>query len=269
MPELPEVEACRINIKPYLINQVINYIIVRNINLRWPVSPEILQIKNQSILSIKRRAKYLLIQLKFGWIVMHFGMSGRLSLLSRYIPPQKHDHIDIVMKNQNILRYTDQRRFGACLWISDLSKNVLFKNLGLEPLTDTFNNVYLSSKICLKKNTIKQSIMDNKIVVGVGNIYANESLFAAGIIPSRISMNLSNKEVKFLVCNIKSVLLKAIKHGGTTLSNFLQSNGEPGYFTQQLKVYGRANEPCLICGTKIIKCKYASRSSYWCPECQL
>ncbi|MBK4775870.1 MAG: bifunctional DNA-formamidopyrimidine glycosylase/DNA-(apurinic or apyrimidinic site) lyase [Pantoea sp. Edef] len=267
MPELPEVESCRISIEPHLLNQKINYTIVRNVNLRRPVSKEIIDLKNQFILSIDRRAKYLLIRLTLGWIIIHFGMSGRLILLSEYIPPEKHDHIDIIMQN-NILRYTDQRRFGILLWVNDLSNNVLFNKLGLEPLSDEFNSEYLLKKLYLKK-IIKQSIMDNKIVVGIGNIYANEILFSSGILPLRRSQDLNDKEVKSLVSNIKLTLLKAIKHGGTTLRNFLQSNGKPGFFANQLKVYGKFNEPCLSCGTKIIKEKHASRSSYWCPTCQV
>ncbi|PPI87728.1 DNA-formamidopyrimidine glycosylase [Candidatus Pantoea edessiphila] len=268
MPELPEIEACRRNIEPYLINQVIDYAVVRNLSLRWPISKEILNIRNQFIFSIKRRAKYLLIQLQHGWIIIHFGMSGRLMLLNQYEYPQKHDHIDIFMKNKIILRYTDQRRFGACLWVDNLSTHFLFKHLGLEPLSEEFNSQYLVNKLNLKKTSIKQSIMNNKIVVGIGNIYANESLFATGILPSRCSMHLSRKEIQLLVKNIKLILLNAIEEGGTTLRNFLQSDGKPGGFANKLKVYGRAKKPCLECGALIIKEKYKGRSSYWCQECQ-
>ncbi|PPI86356.1 bifunctional DNA-formamidopyrimidine glycosylase/DNA-(apurinic or apyrimidinic site) lyase [Candidatus Pantoea edessiphila] len=269
MPELPEVESYLISIRPYLINQIITRIVVRNLYLRWPISEEILKLRNQLILNIKRRGKYLLIQLQSGWIIIHFGMSGRLSLHNKYICPQKHDHIDILMENDSILRYTDQRRFGALLWTNDLSNHTLLNDLGVEPLGNKFNNNYLLTKLHDIKASIKQSIMNNKIVVGIGNIYANEILFATGIIPMRPSFDLRKEEIEFLVKNIKLILFNAIKCGGTTLRDFVQINGEPGSFIKKLKVYGRINKPCLVCGTLIIKEKYRGRSTYWCPKCQL
>ncbi|PPI88379.1 DNA-formamidopyrimidine glycosylase [Candidatus Pantoea edessiphila] len=268
MPELPEVESYRISIEPYLLNQVITHIIVRNVNLRYPVSDKIIKIENQVILSIKRRAKYLILELNQGFIIIHFGMSGKLTLLNRYIFPKKHDHIDVFIKNGNILRYTDERRFGLFLWSDDLLKNRLFQHLGVEPLSDEFNTNYLIKKLSSRKTIIKQVVMNNKIVVGIGNIYANESLFAAGIIPMRPSISLNIQEIELLVNSIKMILLQSIEKGGTTFRNFLQSNGKPGCFTEKLKVYGRANKPCLICKRYIIKEMHIKRSSYWCPNCQ-
>ena len=235
MPELPEVETSRRGIEPHLVGATILHAVVRNGRLRWPVSEEIYRLSDQPVLSVQRRAKYLLLELPEGWIIIHLGMSGSLRILPEELPPEKHDHVDLVMNNGKVLRYTDPRRFGAWLWTKEL---------------------------------IKPWLMDNKLVVGVGNIYASESLFAAGIHPDRLASSLSLAECELLARVIKAVLLRSIEQGGTTLKDFLQSDGKPGYFAQELQVYGRKGEPCRVCGTPIVATKHAQRATFYCRQCQ-
>ncbi|RWR03187.1 formamidopyrimidine-DNA glycosylase [[Pantoea] beijingensis] len=268
MPELPEVETSRRGIEPHLLGETILHAVVRNARLRWPVSREIHTLSDQQVLSVQRRAKYLLLELPTGWIIIHLGMSGSLRVLPEDMPAAKHDHVDLVMSNGKVLRYTDPRRFGAWLWsINPAASNVL-AHLGPEPLSDTFTGEYLFAKSCTKRTAIKQWIMDNKLVVGVGNIYASESLFAAGILPDRPAMSLTFAEAELLVETIKAVLLRSIEQGGTTLRDFLQSDGKPGYFAQELQVYGRVGEPCRVCATLIESAKHGQRSTFFCRRCQ-
>ncbi len=268
MPELPEVETSRRGIEPYLVGQTILYTVVRNARLRWPVSDEIMTLSDQPVLSIQRRAKYLLIELMTGWIIVHLGMSGSLRILPEETEVEKHDHVDLVISNGKILRYTDPRRFGAWLWTKDLETSNVLAHLGPEPLSDEFTADYLFDKSRNKRTVIKQWLMDNKVVVGVGNIYASESLFTAGILPERSAGSLTDVEATHLVATIKSVLLHSIEQGGTTLRDFLQSDGKPGYFAQELQVYGRAGEPCRRCGHLIDIAKYGQRSTFFCRHCQ-
>lgn len=243
MPELPEVETSRRGIEPHLVGATILHAVVRNGRLRWPVSEEIYRLSDQPVLSVQRRAKYLLLELPEGWIIIHLGMSGSLRILPEELPPEKHDHVDLVMNNGKVLRYTDPRRFGAWLWTKELEGHNVLAHLGPEPLSDDFNGEYLHQKCAKKKTAIKPWLMDNKLVVGVGNIYASESLFAAGIHPDRLASSLSLAECELLARVIKAVLLRSIEQGGTTLKDFLQSDGKPGYFAQELQVYGRKGEP--------------------------
>lgn len=268
MPELPEVETSRRGIEPHLVGETILHAVVRNSRLRWPVSQEILSLSDQPVLSVQRRAKYLLLELPHGWIIIHLGMSGSLRVLPEELPAATHDHVDLVMSNGKVLRYTDPRRFGAWLWSSDLAGSNVLAHLGPEPLSDQFDGTYLFEKLRGKRTLIKQWLMDNKVVVGVGNIYASESLFTAGILPDRPAGSLSQPEAELLANTIKAVLLRSIEQGGTTLRDFLQSDGKPGYFAQQLQVYGRAGEPCRACGTPIVSGRHGQRSTYWCPNCQ-
>jgi len=268
MPELPEVETSRRGIEPHLVGAAILHAVVRNSRLRWPVSPEIHALSDQPVLSVQRRAKYLLLELPEGWIIIHLGMSGSLRVLPYDLPPEKHDHVDLVMSNGKVLRYTDPRRFGAWLWVKELEGASVLSHLGPEPLSDAFNAEYLLQKCAKKKTAIKPWLMDNKLVVGVGNIYASESLFMAGILPDRPAMSLSMEEAAVLVKTIKAVLLRSIEQGGTTLRDFLQTDGKPGYFAQELQVYGRAGQPCNACGTPIEISKHAQRSTFFCPRCQ-
>ena len=268
MPELPEVETSRRGIEPHLVGATILHAVVRNGRLRWPVSNEIHALSDQPVLSVQRRAKYLLLELPAGWIIIHLGMSGSLRVLAEEQPPAKHDHVDLVMSNGKVLRYTDPRRFGAWLWCSDLAASSVLSHLGPEPLSDAFTAAYLFEKSRGKRTPVKPWLMDNRLVVGVGNIYASESLFVAGILPDRQAGSLGEAECALLVSTIKAVLLRSIEQGGTTLRDFLQSDGKPGYFAQELQVYGRAGEPCRACGGPIVSAKHAQRSTFWCPQCQ-
>ena len=268
MPELPEVETSRRGIEPHLVGETILHAVVRNGRLRWPVSQEIQALSDRPVLSVQRRAKYLLLELPDGWIIIHLGMSGSLRVLPEEIPAAKHDHVDLVMSNGKVLRYTDPRRFGAWLWCADLQASNVLAHLGPEPLSDSFNGDYLFEKSRGKRTAIKPWLMDNKLVVGVGNIYASESLFAAGIHPDRLASSLSQQDYELLVRVIKAVLLRSIEQGGTTLKDFLQSDGKPGYFAQELQVYGREGQPCRICGTPIVAAKHAQRSTFYCRQCQ-
>ncbi|HHG8770935.1 TPA: bifunctional DNA-formamidopyrimidine glycosylase/DNA-(apurinic or apyrimidinic site) lyase [Raoultella planticola] len=268
MPELPEVETSRRGIEPHLVGATILHAVIRNGRLRWPVSEEIYRLSDVPVLSVQRRAKYLLLELPGGWIIIHLGMSGSLRILIDEIPAEKHDHVDLVMSNGNVLRYTDPRRFGAWLWTKELAGHPALAHLGPEPLSDEFNAEYLQHRCAKKKTAIKPWLMDNKLVVGVGNIYASESLFAAGIHPDRLASSLSPEECQRLVTVIKAVLLRSIEQGGTTLKDFLQSDGKPGYFAQELQVYGRKGEACRVCGTPIVASKHAQRATFYCRQCQ-
>ncbi|VFS28347.1 Formamidopyrimidine-DNA glycosylase [Yokenella regensburgei] len=213
MPELPEVETSRRGIEPHLVGATILHAIVRNGRLRWPVSDEIHRLSDKPVLSVQRRAKYLLLELPDGWIIIHLGMSGSLRILTAELPAEKHDHVDLVLSNGKVLRYTDPRRFGAWLWTPTLEGHAVLAHLGPEPLSEAFNTQYLQQKCAKKKTAIKPWLMDNKLVVGVGNIYASESLFAAGIHPDRLASSLSHDECELLVRVIKAVLLRSIEQG--------------------------------------------------------
>ena len=268
MPELPEVETSRRGIEPHLVGNTISYAIVRNDRLRWPVSEQIKRLSDEIVLSVQRRAKYLLIELKTGWIIVHLGMSGSVRILNEETPEEKHDHVDLIMKDGKVLRYTDPRRFGAWLWCDDLETSTVLAHLGPEPLSDKFNAQYLFDLALKRKIAIKPWLMDNKVVVGVGNIYANEALFAAKISPEKITNTLTLAEATELVYQIKKVLTRSIEQGGTTLKDFLQSDGKPGYFAQELFVYGKKGEPCSVCGTLIESIKQGQRSTFFCRTCQ-
>lgn len=270
MPELPEVEITRQGIAPHLLNQTIENIIVRQPNLRWPVPIDSLsQLVGQPIINISRRAKFLLLQTHSGTLLIHLGMSGSLRILPTSTPPQKHDHADILLNNGLCLRYRDPRRFGAILWSGDAIENHrLLAHLGPEPLTRTFHSRYLYQALQNKSQSLKQCLMDNKIVVGVGNIYANEALFLAKLSPFIEGRAIQLEDCEALTKAIKQTLKKAIRAGGTSLKDFTQADGSPGYFRHQLQMYGRENEPCLRCQTIIKKVAQANRATYYCPSCQ-
>lgn len=270
MPELPEIETIKQGLLPYLTNQVIDYLIVRHSTLRFPLSPTILaQSNNQRISTIIRRGKYLLFVLDKGYLLIHLGMSGHLKIVNPTDTPGKHDHIDLVLKNKLVLRYNDPRRFGAWLYFTeDFNTHSLFTALGPEPLTEQFNSTYLYKKTNNKSLAVKSFIMDNKIVVGVGNIYATESLFRAKIHPQSKTGLLTFEQVDELVQAIKEVLKQAIKAGGTTLQDFCDIEGKPGYFVNQLLMYGRYNKPCFTCKQLIQITTIGGRSSTFCPNCQ-
>lgn len=269
MPELPEVETTRQGVLPHILNQTISHIIVRCSKLRFPISDVIKQLTNQTILSVERRAKYLLLQVPQGWISIHLGMSGHLSVLLNKIPAAgKHDHIDLCLQNGTVLRYTDPRRFGSWTWSESLNENPLLMRLGPEPLSDAFNADYLYQLTQKRKIKVKPFIMNSNIVVGVGNIYASESLFVSRILPYRTVNTLTKKEVEKLVLSIKQVIDVAIKQGGTTLKDFIQPDGQIGYFAQDLQVYQRTQLPCLICTTPIQSLVIGKRNTFFCSQCQ-
>lgn len=269
MPELPEVETTRSGIEPHIINQKIKQVIVRERRLRWTIPDELdILASEQSIKKVQRRAKYLLLTLDSGTIIIHLGMSGSLRIIEDNAPVQKHDHVDILLENGVILRYHDPRRFGCILWTKEPATHELLKNLGPEPLTDAFNTDYLFDASRKRSIAVKLFIMDNKVVVGVGNIYANEALFAAGINPNKPANTISKARYEKLVQCIKEILSRAIQVGGTTLRDFVGGDGKPGYFQQTLNVYGRGSLPCKTCGKLLKETKLGQRATVWCSHCQ-
>ncbi len=270
MPELPEVETTKRGIEPHIKGRTIARIVVRNSRLRWPVPENLSEwAQDQKILSVQRRSKYLIIELERGVLLVHLGMSGSLRVLFDDPTPGKHDHIDVELDNGIRLRYNDPRRFGAWLYTEEpIEGHELIHHLGPEPLTEDFSVEYLYDISRKRKTKIKTLIMDAKIVVGVGNIYANEALFLSGIYPHKLSGKLTKAEAERLVEKIKYVLANAIKQGGTTLRDFVGGDGKPGYFAQSLNVYGRAGELCKTCGTLIKEMRTNNRSTCYCPSCQ-
>ncbi|AWB66919.1 DNA-formamidopyrimidine glycosylase [Saccharobesus litoralis] len=270
MPELPEVEVTRQGIEPHINQQTITKVIVRHRQMRWPIPEEVSLLQDQIILSVKRRGKYLLINTAIGTLILHLGMSGSLRILPVTAEIKKHDHFELQLSNGQCLRLNDPRRFGAVLWQNWQQTEPLSQlaSLGPEPLSDDFNAAYIKDKAKTKSIVIKNFIMDSKVVVGVGNIYANESLFLAGIHPKRPTNQVTEQEWQQLVSVIKQVLAAAIKQGGTTLKDFTNADGKPGYFVQSLNVYGRGGENCVTCGQVLNECKIGQRASVFCGFCQ-
>lgn len=269
MPELPEVEVCRLGITPHIINQRVSKVIVRNTKMRWPVTETIDEITNEVITRIERRAKYLLLHTSKGILVLHLGMSGTIRVIDKNLLPEKHDHFDLVMSTDKALRLNDPRRFGAILWVTDdIDQHPLLSKLGPEPLGDGFDQEHLFKKSRKKTVPIKTFLMNNHIVVGVGNIYANEALFKAGILPTAPAGTISKKRYEKLTLIIKDVLAAAIKQGGTTLKDFTQADGKPGYFAQSLQVYGRKGEKCFVCEEILTEIRQSGRATFFCSHCQ-
>lgn len=271
MPELPEVETTRRGIASFLQDATPEQALVRQHRLRWPVDETALQRWcGAPINTIQRRSKYLILSNRNGHLLIHLGMSGSLRVLPQDTPAQKHDHIDLLLDNDQLLRYTDPRRFGAWLvhFDADPLTHPLLARLGPEPLSEAFNGDFLHTACQKSRRAIKVLIMDSKVVVGVGNIYANEALFLAGIHPATPANTLTPAQTGTLADAIKQVLARAIEQGGTTLQDFTQPDGNPGYFAQQLNVYGRTGEPCPRCGTPIESMMLGQRSSFFCPRCQ-
>lgn len=270
MPELPEVETSRRGIEPHLKNRTITDITIRQHKLRWPIPKDLPSLaEGRKIREVCRRAKYIYLKLDNGNIIIHLGMSGSLRICTKKTPPEKHDHIDITVSNNKILRLRDPRKFGCVLWApADINQHKLIKPLGPEPLEDTFDAVYLHKRASKRQCSIKALIMNSHIVVGVGNIYASEALFRAGISPKRKAGNISLVRIQKLVDAIKLTLSLAIKEGGTTLRDFTGISGQPGYFAQKLLVYGRNREKCTQCGDPIKQITQQSRSTFYCPKCQ-
>ncbi len=270
MPELPEIETTLRGLAPHMVGRRIARVVVRHPQLRWPV-PQGLQalLRGQQIRGMSRRAKYLLVACDRGTLILHLGMSGSLRILQEDVPPGRHDHFDLVLDNGRIMRLRDPRRFGAVLWQEgDAGEHPLLSVLGREPLGNEFDADYLYQATRKRSAAIKLVIMDSHVVVGVGNIYANEALFRAGIRPQRAANRVSREGCRHLVLAIRETLREAIRAGGSTLRDFTNSEGEPGYFQQHHFVYGRAGEPCRKCGAIIKQVRQGQRSSFYCPHCQ-
>lgn len=270
MPELPEVETTLRGLSPHLTGQHIRQVIIRNPHLRWPIPANLPAIlPGQTIDNLQRRAKYLLVKCDTGTLILHLGMSGSLRTLPAQTPPEKHDHFDLILSNGTLMRLRDPRRFGAVLWHEgDIAQHALLAKLGPEPLLGDFNAHYLYTATRKRGAAIKLVIMDSHVVVGVGNIYASESLFHAGIRPQLAAHKLSLPRCAKLVQTIRDTLSASIKQGGSTLRDFTDNNGKPGYFQQNYTVYGRTGEPCRTCGTAIKQIAQGQRSTFYCPVCQ-
>lgn len=270
MPELPEVETTRAGIEPHLQGQRVKEVKVYQRKLRQPVSAGLAAaLEGDTIQSVERRGKYLLLKSASGTAIIHLGMSGSLRLVAKEVPLEKHDHVEFLLASGQALRFRDPRRFGVVLWTAkDPLQHPLIVKLGVEPLETEFDVDYLCRIVQQRSVAIKQLIMNGQVVVGVGNIYASEALFRARIHPRRAAKRISRARCERLVAAIKSVLAEAIKQGGTTLRDFYNGAGEPGYFKQSLQVYGRGGEPCVVCGAEIRQIVQGQRSTYYCGRCQ-
>jgi formamidopyrimidine-DNA glycosylase len=269
MPELPEVETTRRGLEPLIVDRIILSVHIYKKKLRWEIPSHLIAtLNNQAIKKISRRGKYLLIDFMDGQLVIHLGMSGSISVVQSNEPLKKHHHFELKLDNSTSIRFHDPRRFGSILWQKNNENLSLLKNLGPEPLSYEFDNKSLYNSSIGKTRNIKAFIMDSNVVVGVGNIYASESLFLAGISPKRESGKTSKNRYKILTKSIKKILSDAINNGGTTLNDFSNVDGEPGYFAQVLSVYGRTDKPCIRCDGKIKRIIQNQRATYYCPKCQ-
>ena len=270
MPELPEVETTRRGLAPLLRRQKITAVRIRQPRLRWPIPLDLTErLRDQTIHDVARRGKYLVLDLDRGALIVHLGMSGSLRVESPSAPAKPHDHVDWLLSDGNCLRLHDPRRFGAVLWTGgDVAHHPLLAALGPEPLEDAFDGNWLYHRSRGRRTPVKTLIMTPRIVVGVGNIYANEALFSAGIRPTRPSGTVSLRRYQALAAAIKRTLAAAIELGGTTLRDFVNSAGSPGYFRQQLLVYGKSGQPCPLCAGSLRQLRVGQRSSFFCPRCQ-
>lgn len=269
MPELPEVETTRLGLLP-LMGKVVQSVEIRHPTLRWPIPPHLTQtLPGQTLHRLTRRAKYILCAFDTGTLLIHLGMSGRIQLLDRNYPPEKHDHFDIHFSDAQVLRLRDPRRFGAVLWLDNHNHDhSLLNSLGPEPLEANFNAKYLHHTFKNRSLAVKNAVMDGHVVVGVGNIYASESLFRARIHPETSAKKLTLKQCERLVAEIKNTLQDALHAGGSSLRDFFGTDGNLGYFQQEYFVYGRTGEPCKICGKAIKNIRLGQRSTFFCEACQ-
>ncbi|MBI2311876.1 MAG: bifunctional DNA-formamidopyrimidine glycosylase/DNA-(apurinic or apyrimidinic site) lyase [Betaproteobacteria bacterium] len=270
MPELPEVETTRRGIAAHLVGRRIEGAVVRNAALRWRIPPHLgRMVRGLVVRDIERRGKYLLVRCEPGTLILHLGMSGSLRVLPVGTPAEKHDHFDLILDSGMLMRLRDPRRFGAVLWeAGDPLKHPLLRDLGPEPLTGALTGKWLFRQTRNRSAAIKQVLMDGHLVVGVGNIYANEALFRAGINPKTPARRVGLSRYEQLAEAIRRTLRAAIRAGGSSLRDFVKSDGTPGYFQQQYQVYERAGEPCLRCGTPIRRIRQGQRSTFYCPRCQ-
>ena len=268
MPELPEVEVTRRGLEPQLAGRAISGVTVREPRLRWRIPPEVLALRGRTVHSILRRGKYLLFDLGDGHLLVHLGMSGSLRILKAGTPPGKHDHFDLLLEDR-VLRLRDPRRFGAVLWVrKDAKPHPLLAHLGVEPLSREFDGERLHALTRGRRTPIKLLLMDGRKLVGVGNIYASESLFRAGIDPRLPAKKLTLDASRRLALAVKATLRAAIKAGGSSLRDFVGSDGNPGYFQQRMFVYDREAEPCRACGTPVRRIVQGQRATFFCPRCQ-
>lgn len=274
MPELPEVETTRLGLAPHLIGRRVASVLLRRGDLRWPIPAEITEVlPGQRITDVRRRAKYLLLDTDAGSALLHLGMSGSLRIVSKTVAPTAHDHVDMLLRPAprapaKILRFNDPRRFGCLLWQRPGDTHPLLLGLGPEPLSDAFDGEHLYRASRGRRAAVKTFLMGQSVVVGVGNIYAAEALHAAGIAPARAAGRISLDRYRQLAQAVKSILAHAIARGGTTLRDFLAPDGTPGYFEQELSVYGRGGGRCLRCGAELRQARLGQRASVWCPRCQ-
>ncbi len=270
MPELPEVETTRRGIAPHVCGHPIQSVTIRQHRLRWPIPNDLAdRLTGQTIHQILRRSKYLLFDCGTGWLIMHLGMSGSLRIVTDGAAARKHDHLDIVFANDSILRLHDPRRFGACIWEpANVWQHPLLASLGPEPLDSHLRPDHLFNATRRRQQAIKPVLMDNRILVGIGNIYANEALFLAHIHPQTSASSLDAHQCILLQQAIQTTLTAAIRLGGSTLRDYVNGHGNTGYFQLRLQVYGREGQPCRVCGTPIQQIRQAQRASYFCPHCQ-
>ena len=270
MPELPEVETTRRGLLPHVVGRRIRGVVVRNAALRWPVPADLARIlRGEEVLDVRRRGKYLLFDCRRGHLLVHLGMSGRLTLVPVGEPARRHDHVDVRFEGERLLRLTDPRRFGAMLWVrGDAEEHVLLRGLGLEPFDDAFTGAALHERARGRRVAVKHFLMDAHVVTGVGNIYASEALFHAGIHPLRATGRISRERWDRLADSVRATLERALAAGGTTLRDFASAEGHPGYFQNECAVYGRAGEPCRACGTPVRQLRQGQRSTFYCPQCQ-
>ena len=270
MPELPEVETTRRGLLPHVVGRTIHDVVVRNRNLRWPVPRDLARrLRGEEVLGIRRRGKYLLFDCREGHLLVHLGMSGRLSLVSRDQPPRAHDHIDLQLEGRESVRLTDPRRFGSMLWVSGpAERHVLLRGLGLEPLEDGFDGAALQRLARGRRVAVKHFLMNGRLVTGVGNIYASEALFRAGIHPLRSVSRISRARWEELAIAVRQTLESALEAGGTTLRDYASLEGRPGEFGTQCAVDGREGEPCARCGAPVRALRQGQRSTFYCAGCQ-
>ncbi len=269
MPELPEVETTRLGLTPHVLGKTVRAVVVRHPRLRWPVPRQLArELPGQTVRALRRRGKYLLFELDRGTLIAHLGMSGSLRVTEAREPPGKFDHVDIVLADGACLRLRDPRRFGAILWTHDPARHPLLAHIGPEPLGGDFTDAYLFGRTRGRARAVRDLLLDGGIVAGIGNIYANESLFAAGVRPTRAAGRLTRADCTRLVRALRTTLRRAIRAGGTTLRDFRGGNDEPGYFQQRLRVYGRAGMPCRVCRTSVRAVRLGQRSAFFCPNCQ-
>lgn len=269
MPELPEVETCKRGLAQHLPGLCVTETIIRQPKLRYPVTKQLQSnLLGSRFTAVTRRAKYLVLHTNRGDVIVHLGMSGSLHLLTNSQQHGPHDHIDVALEDGRLLRYTDPRRFGAWLWCEAALEHPLLNTLGPEPFSADFNATYLYAQLQKRRITIKVALMNSHIVVGIGNIYASEALFRASILPLRSASSLNLQECNALIKNVQQVLQLAIDAGGTTLKDFVDSSGKPGYFQQKLMVYGRKDAPCIDCQTQISAVVLGGRSTFYCSQCQ-